>query len=237
MSVSDLSKLSAMWKKVTPIAASFSNIPDNDYIGDIKEIKLGQSKKGRYQVVLDWEVADGEYAGKTQKQFYGISDDKGNPDETGMGYFKNVCEVMGLDLPEDINAWQEHMDVFVENNKLLFNITAKANGNYTNVYCNGVSDYTKGTEEEAAAAEEEIAAAEEVVEEAVEEVVEEEVIEEVAEEVQEVVMPTKKIVAKPVAKPVAKLPVAKPVAKLPAKPVAKAAVAQPVKKVVQLARR
>ena len=213
-----LSKLSVSWKKVTPIAASFSSIPDGDYIGDIKEIKLGTSKKGRTQIVFDWEIADGEFAGKTQKQFYGISDDKGNADETGMGYFKNVCEVIGLDLPEDLNLWQETMDEFVANNTSLFEIGAKANGQYTNIYVNGVSEYTKG--EELVAGEE--VAEEEVVEEELAEVAEEEVFEEVPEEVQQVKAPVRKTVAKPVAKPTAK-------------PVAKAAL--PTKKIVSLNRK
>jgi hypothetical protein len=207
-----LSKLSVSWKKVTPIAASFANIPEGDYIGDIKEIKLGQSKKGRWQVIFDWEIADGEFAGKTQKQFYGISDDNGNPDETGMGYFKNVCEVIGLDLPDDLNLWQETMDDFVANNTSLFEINAKANGQYTNIYVNGVSDYTKGQETEEGVAEE-------AVEEEIAEVEEEEVIEEVPEEVQQVKAPVKKTVAKPIAKAVTK-------------PVAKSAL--PTKKIVSL---
>lgn len=223
MAITNLSKLSAMWKKVTPIAASFSNITDGDYIGDLKEMKLGTAKKGRTQIVLDWEVADGDLAGKTQKQFYGISDDQGNPDETGMGYFKNVCEVIGWDAPEDLNDWQASMDEFVANSTALYDITAKANGNYTNVYVNGISDYTKGTGEEQT--EEEAGA--EAGAEAVEEVTEEEVVEEVPEEVQEVVAPVRKVVAKVVAKPVVKA-AAKPVAKV---------VAQPAKKIVSLNRR
>lgn len=214
-----LSKLSASWKKAAPIAASFANIEDGDYIGDIKELKLGDSKAGRTQVVLTWEIADGDFAGKTQKQFYGLTDNSGNADETGMGYFKNLCEVIGLDLSEDANVWQEEMDAFVAANTSLFEITAKAKGGYTNVYVNGVSEYTKGTEGAEAtetATEEEL-----VVEEMTEETVEEE-----QEEVQQVVAPTRKVVAvaKAVAKPVAKIPV-------------KAAIAAPVKKIVSLPRR
>ena len=224
-----LSKLSASWKKVAPIAAGYDNIPDGEYIGDLKEMKLGESKKGRIQVVVEWEVADGEFAGKTQKQFYGLSDDKGASDETGMGYFKNVCEVIGLDLPEDLNLWQESMDEFVANNLSLFDITAKANGQYVNVYVNGVSEYTKGGEEAQAEGEGEGEVAEEVVEEEVQEVVEEEVIEEAAEEeVQEITPPVRKTLAKPTAKPVAKPPVAKAVAK---------PVAMPAKKIVSLKRK
>ena len=225
-----LSKLSVSWKKVEPITASFSNIEDGDYIGDIKEIKLGEAKKGRIQVVFDWEIADGEFAGKVQKQFYGISDDKGNPDEKGMGYFKNVCEVIGLDLPEDLNLWQEVMDEYVSNNTGLFEITAKANGQYTNIFVNGLSEYTKGEEETVEQEEEEETTAEEVEEEAVEE---EEV--EVEEEEQEVIPLPKKVVAKATAKPVAKA-VTKPAAKPAAKPIAKT-VTHPTKKIVSLSRR
>jgi hypothetical protein len=221
MTVSNvLSNLSKTWKSVTPIAASFSNLPDGDYIGDLKEMKLGNSKAGRTQVTVDWEVADGELAGKTQKQFYGLSDDKGVADKTGMGYFKNVCEVIGLDLPEDLNVWQEAMDEFVGSLTTLYDITAKANGQYTNVYVNGISEYTKGTEGEEVEAE-----AEEV---EIVEVAEEEVIEEVAEEVQEVVAPVRKMVAKVAVKPIAK------VAVQPAKKTV--ATAQPVRKIVSLKR-
>ena len=212
-----LSKLSVSWKKVEPITASFSNIPDGDYIGDIKEMKLGESKKGRIQVTLDWEIADGDFAGKVQKQFYGLSDDKGNPDEKGMGYFKNVCEVVGVDLPEDLNLWQETFDTFVASNTSLFEITAKEKGGYVNVYVNGVSEeYSKGTEGAETATEEE--------ELVVEDVTEEEVVEEVEEEVQEVVAPVRKIVAKVAPKPVAKV-------------AAKVTVATPTKKIVSLTRR
>jgi hypothetical protein len=224
-----LSNLSKTWKSVEPIVASFSNLPDNDYIGDLKELKLGNAKKGRVQVVAEWEVADGELAGKTQKQFYGLSDDNGTADPTGMGYFKNVCEVIGLDLPDDLNLWQEAMDEFIANSTALYDITAKkGNTGYTNIFINGISEHTKGTEEESV---EEVA--EEAVEEEVVEVGEEEIVEEVAEEVQEVVAPVRKMVAKPVVKVVATKPVVKAVV-LPAKKVA--TVTQPVRKIVSLKR-
>ena len=222
MTIANASKLSAMWKKVTPITASFSNIPDGDYIGDLKEMVLGQAKKGRLQIVFTWEVADGEQAGQTQKQFYGISDDKGNPDETGMGYLKNVCEIIGLDLPDDLELWQEALNGFLSDNaNALYDIVAKKNGDYVNVHLNSVSEFTKGQEE---------TAEEEIVEEELEvvEVAEEEIEEEVEEEVQQVLPPVKRTVAvaRPIAKPVARAVVA------PTK-----MSAQPVKKRVTLPRR
>jgi len=236
-----LSALGAQWKKVEATTGSFSNIPDGDYVGDLKEIKLAQSKKGRWQAEFTWEVADGEQSGRTQKHFYGLSDNTGKPDAVGMGRFKGTCEVIGLDLSEDANVWQDDFNAFLsENSNALYDITVKANGNYANVYTNSVSEYTKGGEEEATEEE----ATEEVTEEevteeegeGVEEVTEEEVYEEAVEEEQEVVVPKKKIVVvtKPVAKVAAK-PVAKVAVRVAAKPVAKAQL--PVKKLVQLVRK
>lgn len=132
-------------------------------------------------------------------------------------------------MPDELNLWQEAMDEFVTNSTSLFDIVAKANGEYVNVFVNGVSEYTKGTEGEEEAVEETVE--EEVVEEeeeAVEEVTEEEVEEEVEEEMQEVKLPVKKVVAKVVAKPVAK-----PVAKTAPTKV----VGQPAKKIVTLKRK
>ena len=213
MSVSNkLSSLSKMWKKVQPIQPSFSNVPEGEYVAELKEMKLEESKKGRVQVTSTYEIADGEYEGKTVKRFDGLDT------ETNLGYFKGYCEIIGYDIPEDIELLQEGMDEFVANNPDLFNITIKIKDQYSNVYVNGVSEFVKGGEES-----EEEEATEEVEEaEAEEETTEEEVAEE--EEEQEVTPPARKVMAKPVAKVAAK----------PVATVKKVVAAQPVKKLPTL---
>lgn len=210
--------LSAMWKVAVPIAPSFSNIPDGDYVGDIKEMKLGESKAGNVQVVITLEVMDHENAdlvGKTVKRFDGIGE------ETGMGYFKNTCEVIGLDLPEKSLQWQAAMDAFVADTTRvdLYDFTVKTNtgrtgGSFLNVYINGISELTKGGEE---------VVEEETVEEIAPEeaATEEEVV--VEEEIpQEVIAPTRRVVAKaPTKVALTKVPV-------------KAAVAAPIKRVASV---
>ena len=217
---SKLANLSKMWKKVQPIAASFSVVDDGDYIGDVKEIKLGESKKGRTQVVTEIAIADGPFEGKTIKRFDGVEDEK------GMGYFKNLCEVIGLDLPEDLELWQDAMDAFVANNQDLFNITVKKNGEYANVYVNGVSEITKGTEEEATGEEGETTVEGELTQEeldaqqAEEEAAALEAEEEAARAAQEVRAPVRKLVAKTAVKvttPVKKVVATQPLKKLVAR--------------------
>lgn len=223
MAVSNkLSSLSKMWKTTQAVQPSFSNVPEGEYVGDLKEMKLEESKKSaRLQVVTTIEIADGDYVGKTVKRFDGL--DK----EQSIGYFKGLCEVIGFDIPEDIELLQEALDEFIANNTDLFNITIKVNDKYSNVYINGVSEFTKGeegeAEEESEEVEEETSEEEEgeIVNE--EEVEEEEVAEEEEEEEQEVVAPKKKVVAKTIAK--APVKVVAP---------AKKVVAQPAKKVVTL---
>lgn len=226
MAVSNkLSSLSKMWKQTASVQPSFSNVPEGDYVGDLKEMKLEEAKKsGRLQVVTTIEIVDGDYTGKTVKRFDGL--DK----EQSIGYFKGLCEIIGLDIPDDLNNLQEAMDDFIANNADLFNITIKNNDKYSNVYINGVSEYTKGGEEGEETVEEEVGE-EEVGEEEVideEEFVEEEVGEEVEEEEQEVRQPLRKAVAKAPVKVAAKAPV-KVAAKAPVK-----VSAQPAKKMTTL---
>jgi hypothetical protein len=212
-----------MWKKVQPIQPSFSNVPDGDYIGDLKEMKLAEAKKtGRLQVEMTFEIADGEYEGKSVKRFDGVEE------ETGMGYFKNLCEVIGFDIPDDMHGWQEAMDAFVAGNATdLYDITVKTNNNYANVYVNQVSEYTKAGGEATGGEEGVEVVEEEVIEEVVEEVPEE-IIEEVVEE-QQVVQP-RRIAARTTAKPVARTVATKPVATV--RTVATKPVAQPVRRTV-----
>lgn len=212
---SKLSQLAKTWKKVAPQTASFSQVPDNEYVASIKEMKLEESKKkGRLQVVTSFEIADGDYTGQTVKRFDGIED------ETGMGYFKGLCEIIGMDIPDELELLQDAMNEFVANCNDLFNINVKSNNGYSNVYVNGVSDLVQSEEGEEEQQEEEVQE-EETVEE---ETQEEEVVEEVEE--QEVKPPVKvKMQSKPMTKPVAK-----PTVKIAPKPVAKPVVKVAVKK-------
>lgn len=228
-----LSQLSKMWKSAQSIQPSFSNVPEGDYVAQLVEMKLGEAKKsGRLQVISTYNIMDGEFEGKSVKRFDGLDN------ETSVGYFKGLCEVIGLDLPEDLSVLQEAMDEFVEQNNDLFNITIKMTEDkqtkqkYSNVYVNGISEFSLGEEGEGGEEGEEESEGEG--EEGGEEFVEGEEgegegdgegVEEVVEE-QEVTPPIKKFAKQTVTKSPQKT-VAKPVTK----PVSKPVVSPPVKKI------
>jgi hypothetical protein len=164
-----------------------------------------------------------------------------------MGYFKGYAEIIGLDIPEDIELLQDSMDTFVGNCGDLFNIHVKkgksedGTKDYTNIYVNGISDLVLGEEgqEEGEIQEEVVDEGQEVVEEEVaeegQEEVAEEIIEEVMEEPQQITAPMKRFSAKPAQKTNGKAaPVAqavKPTVKTTAKPTVLKNVSQPAKTV------
>lgn len=208
-----LSSLAKEWKAAEAILPSYSSVPEGDYVGALREMKVDEAKKtGRLQAVTTFEIVDGEYEGQTVRRFDGLVD------KQSMGYFKGLAEIMGMELPEDLELLQETMDAFVENCGDLFNIhVAKSKSDegkdYTNVYVNGISEFVMG---DGAVAEE---GQEEVVEEGQEEVVEEEIIEEevaeegaeevveevIEEEPQQITAPMKRFSAKPAQQATAKV--------------------------------
>ena len=148
ISVQKLSELTKMWKTVTPIAGGYVNVPDGDYVGDLKEMVIQDAKaSGRLQVASSFEIVDGEQEGKIVKCFDGLDN------ATSAGHFRHKCEVIGLDLPEDAKLWQEVFDTFIADSARvdLYNITMKTNKgkdgkDYSNLYVNGISEFTKGDE-------------------------------------------------------------------------------------------
>ena len=124
VSIQKLSELTKMWKTVTPIAGGFVNVPDGNYVGDLKEMVIDDAKaSGRLQVVSAFEIVDGEQEGKVVKSFDGLDN------ATSAGHFRHKCEVIGLDLPEDAKVWQESFDAFISDPARvdLYNITVKTN--------------------------------------------------------------------------------------------------------------
>lgn len=130
-----LSQLAKAWKSVQPKSVSFQVVPDGEYVAKLISMTIEESRNsGRLQVVSVYEIVDGDYKGNTVKRFDGLDNDN------SIAFFKGYCEILGLDLPDDITKLQKYMDKFVKSNNNLFNIVVKTKDKYANVYVNGVSE-------------------------------------------------------------------------------------------------
>lgn len=134
-----LADLESVWSESEPKV--FASIPDGDYLGKLISMELGFSKNQRLQVVSEFEIVDGKYKGKTLKKFDGLKD------EVNMSFFKGYCEVLGVEIPENISDLPDTLSNFVDDFNSLINITVKTKDEYTNVYVKGISDYVDDSEE------------------------------------------------------------------------------------------
>ncbi len=154
-----LVNLESAWSESEPKV--FASIPDGDYLGKLVNMEIGFSKNNRLQVVSEFEIADGKYKGKTLKKFDGLKD------EVNMSFFKGYCEVLGIDIPDNISDLPDVLSNFTDDFNSLVNIVVKTKDEYTNIYVKGISDYVDedGTAGEAEEEEEEEKEEEEKVDE------------------------------------------------------------------------
>lgn len=129
----ELKALQSQWKQAEP--RTFSTISDGDYVAKISEMSVETSKSGRIQVVTTFKIADGKMKGKEVKKFDGIAS------EQNMAFFKGYCEVLGLEISEDLTELPEALDEFVSDFKSLVNIAAITKDEYQNIRVKGLSEY------------------------------------------------------------------------------------------------
>lgn len=93
-----LEALKKVWSQAKQDAKEFSNPVFNDghYLTKIVKAEVGQSKKGTDQIVMDFQFIEGEYAGKSKRNWMSI--DVGNPQ--GLAITIGTLERLGLLDPE-----------------------------------------------------------------------------------------------------------------------------------------
>ena len=132
---------------------TFSELPEQDYVGVYKGLSLDFSEKKPdvLQAIMTLEVTEPEEnAGRTVKKFFTL-DDKGFP------YFKGAMEMLGFEFPDDIDDLESAITEFDENhdgNIVVEFKVARTEGTgenkgkkFTNIYINGVKDGESGGEE------------------------------------------------------------------------------------------
>ena len=131
----ELAALEGVWKDTAP--KSRSNVPDDDYVTKLTKMEIGKSKQGRVQVVSVWTVADGNYSGKELYRFDGL--DK----EDSIGFFKAMCETIGLEYPESLTQLPNAIKAFMDSFTGMVNVSMKTSkdGQYQNLYVKGLVNY------------------------------------------------------------------------------------------------
>lgn len=109
----DLKKLSKSWAKTeAKQGGGGGGIPDGEYTLSLKSMEVKHSKNGRLQVVSSFSiVSPKKMKGKDKLVFHGLEN------ENNIAYFKGYAEVIGLELPDDMEDLPDALQSFVEDNE------------------------------------------------------------------------------------------------------------------------
>ena len=132
----ELKKMSKLWAKTeAKQAAGFSRLPDAEYVCRLVEMTVGRSKKGRLQVASKFKVVKPKDAkGKETMTFHGIEN------ENNIAYFKGYAEVLGLELPDDIEDLPDAVASFMEEFDDNVTVRLKTKGDFQNLSIVAVGD-------------------------------------------------------------------------------------------------
>lgn len=132
----ELKKMSKLWAKTeAKQAAGFAKLPDAEYVCRLVEMTVGRSKKGRLQVASKFKVVKPKDAkGKETMTFHGIEN------ENNIAYFKGYAEVLGLELPDDVEDLTDAVASFMEEFDDNVTVRLKTKGDYQNLSIVAVGD-------------------------------------------------------------------------------------------------
>lgn len=129
-----LKKLSKTWSKAEARTTG-TRIPDGEYTAELISMEVGESKKGRLQVSEKFKIAKGKFKGKEIMAFHGLES------EQNIAFFKGHCEVLGVEIPDDMEDLPQSLESFVDDNAEEFALRVKTNdGGYQNISVMGTAD-------------------------------------------------------------------------------------------------
>lgn len=145
-----LKKLSKTWSKAEARTGG-SQVKDGEYTAELVSMTIGTSKNGRLQVAEKYKITSGgKMKGKEITTYQGIES------EQNIAYFKGHCEVLGVEIPDDMEDLPDALESFVDDNAEEFSIRVKTNdGGYQNVTVVGTADGESSEESEESEEEEE----------------------------------------------------------------------------------
>lgn len=138
-----LKKLSKTWSKAEARTGG-SQVKDGEYTAELVSMTIGTSKNGRLQVAEKYKITSGgKMKGKEITTYQGIES------EQNIAYFKGHCEVLGVEIPDDMEDLPDALESFVDDNAEEFSIRVKTNdGGYQNVTVVGTADGESSEESE-----------------------------------------------------------------------------------------
>lgn len=106
----ELKKLGKTWQKTeAKQGGGGRQTEDGEYVLKLLSMEVGKSKNGRLQVASKYKIRKPkDMKGKETMTFHGLEN------ENNIAYFKGFAEVIGLELPDDMEDLPDALESFVD---------------------------------------------------------------------------------------------------------------------------
>ena len=112
----------------------YSKIPDGEYLANLSDIVVGESKNGKPMLTMIFEITNGDYTGKEHRKFLMLTGKDEQQTRQNLNRFATEVKKLGVDTSKGFNNVIEQLPNFVNKEcKIKIETTVSKQGNeFTN---------------------------------------------------------------------------------------------------------
>ena len=108
----------------------YDRIPDGEYLANLADIVVGESKTGKPMVTFVFEITNGEYEGKQHRKFLMLCGKDEQQTKQNLNRFATEIKKLGVDTTKGFNAALDQLPNFIDTEcKITITTTVSKQGN------------------------------------------------------------------------------------------------------------
>jgi hypothetical protein len=109
-----LNDLEDMFNEVKDQEGVFTRVPDGEYLANLADIVVGESKSGSPMVTMVFEITNGEHEGKQHRKFLMLTGKDEMQTKQNLNRFATEVKKLGVDTSKGFNNTIEQLPNFVD---------------------------------------------------------------------------------------------------------------------------
>lgn len=101
--------LEGIFEEVKDQEGVYSRIPDGEYLANLSDITVGESKTGKPMVTMIFEIRQGEYEGQQHRKFLMLTGKDEQQTRQNLNRFATEIKKLGVDTSKGFNAAIEEL--------------------------------------------------------------------------------------------------------------------------------
>ena len=122
--------LEGLFDEVKDQEGVYSRIPDGEYLANLSDITVGESKAGKPMVTMVFDILQGEYEGKQHRKFLMLTGKDEMQTRQNLNRFATEIKKLGVDTSKGFNAAIEDLPNHIDTEcKLKVETSVSKQGN------------------------------------------------------------------------------------------------------------